>query len=283
MPKKGIEMGCKRTKKKLIATSGVKPKKERDPLDQLAYLTTTEVTTTLHYRIYEFCGYVKPLLDKFPTSEKFAMANEIRRIIYEMLEAICRYELCGQISYLYTIDGDNKFLRDMFKLARDSGVKVINNDRIRILSLKQNEIGRLLGGIVRKKEELRKLKGQVKSKPTTVSNIDDLTKDTTPNNNPPTTKKVVSRSFFSQDHSPKQLTRNQPTGLYPYNYDSSILCNKDFKTVADYEEEKFRFGLKRGGEPARPAIVDLSQPQSTLYRSPVVSLFDNNALAELSI
>ncbi len=106
----------------------------------------------LHTKIYSFVEYCYPLLNKYPTTERFSLEQYIRNALYHMLEECIKYMHSGTISHLYAIDTDLAMIKDFFKLSRDLDIKVINESRIIVITTKLDEIGRILGGIINNKQ-----------------------------------------------------------------------------------------------------------------------------------
>lgn len=106
----------------------------------------------LHSKIYDFTMYILPILNKYPTDQRFVLTTKIRDIVYDSLQEVIKYEMSGTISHIYAIDGNIHLLSDLFKISKDTEITVINSKRIMEITRRLNEIGRLVGGIVRKKK-----------------------------------------------------------------------------------------------------------------------------------
>ena len=120
-------------------------------------------TLILHEKIYTFTEYIYPILKNYPTYERYSLETYIRNTLYNMLEQCIRYMHSGTMSHLYTIDANLALLRDFFKLSRDVGIKCINANRILVITSKLDEIGRILGGVIRARQG--KIAKQVKIQP----------------------------------------------------------------------------------------------------------------------
>jgi hypothetical protein len=97
---------------------------------------------------YDFFLWLWPLINKFPKSEKYVLGEKLKFCFLEFFDAI--------ISYNYNYDRKESLkkanielekLRLFIRIARD--LNIINFTKYEIASRKLNEIGKLLGGIIK--------------------------------------------------------------------------------------------------------------------------------------
>lgn len=97
---------------------------------------------------YDFLKYLTPVLDRFPRSQKFLLADRMQVKVMDVLDLF--------LEAYYTKDREKKRgnllaanlkleqLRYLVRLAND--LRCINSDRYEVISKKVNEIGKQLGG-----------------------------------------------------------------------------------------------------------------------------------------
>lgn len=134
----------------------------------------------LYQKIYDFLLYIYPVINQYPRFEKFALQTQTKNCVLDMLRLTIRANksTTGKVSKLYEVDALLEELRALFRLANDlsegqklpepmtnkqvtesskpenKGGKVkrtlyISKRRYEIVSRKLDEIGRLLGGLIK--------------------------------------------------------------------------------------------------------------------------------------
>lgn len=115
-------------------------------------MTTRVSTLDLHQRIYDFILYITPILARLPQTERFTSLATIREALNIMLVEVIRFEKSGfKPSHLYNIDCQLVILQDMFKMLRDRKVSEMGNKRVEHITKLLEEIGRILGGLIKAK------------------------------------------------------------------------------------------------------------------------------------
>lgn len=95
---------------------------------------------------YNLILYLFPEIKKFPKSDKYTLGEKIKIISISFLEKIILYTKHNK-RCLKEADADLEILRIYIRLAYD--LKIISFKKYEIISKKINDIGRLLGGLIK--------------------------------------------------------------------------------------------------------------------------------------
>jgi len=103
----------------------------------------------IYQKVYDLILYLFPILNRFPKTQKFVLAQQIENSILEIAKLITQANLeRDKRSSLTKIDIELEKLRLLIRLAKD--LRFINVKRYEYVSKMVNEVGRLLGGWIRK-------------------------------------------------------------------------------------------------------------------------------------
>ncbi|MFA5432780.1 MAG: diversity-generating retroelement protein Avd [Candidatus Paceibacterota bacterium] len=101
----------------------------------------------LFQKTYDFMLYMYPMVNKFPKSQRFVLAQHIENITLEILEKIIEINSCDikeKRDLVRKIDINVDKLKILFRLAKE--LKFINIKRYGIISEKIIELGKLTKG-----------------------------------------------------------------------------------------------------------------------------------------
>ena len=102
----------------------------------------------LYQKLYDFLLYIYPVIAKFPKYEKFTMQMQIKNCVIDLMRIIVRAnKSTAKKSHLYDADVLLEELRMLIRLAHD--LRYINPRQYGIISKKLNEVGSLLGGLIK--------------------------------------------------------------------------------------------------------------------------------------
>lgn len=103
-------------------------------------------------KVYEMIQYGNPLLKNFPKSERYALAQEIRCAMYEIMHLVIRLEnKTFKKTTLGDLDTELDWLRQCLRMAQDASIQpgkkpCISVHQYEVWSRKANEIGKMIGG-----------------------------------------------------------------------------------------------------------------------------------------
>lgn len=100
-------------------------------------------------KMYEFLLWLYPTVKKFPKSEKYVLGERIEKTALNVMEGIivsnCEFE---KTEALKKTNVELEKLRIFIRLAKDQ--KLIDFKRYELASRQINEIGKMLGGLIKK-------------------------------------------------------------------------------------------------------------------------------------
>jgi len=106
----------------------------------------------LYQKMYDLIKYSFPVLNNFPKSQKFVLAQQIENTFLKMLDLIVTAnKLKSKARTLFLLDVELQKAKTLVRLAVD--LRFMSIKRYGIFSEKLAEIGRLIGGWSRKKAE----------------------------------------------------------------------------------------------------------------------------------
>lgn len=102
----------------------------------------------LSQKVYDFLLYIYPVVAKFPKFEKFTLQTQIKNCVLDLERFIIKANKSStKKSHLYAADVLLEELRMLIRLAHD--LRYINPHTYGVASGKINEIGALLGGMIK--------------------------------------------------------------------------------------------------------------------------------------
>ena len=106
----------------------------------------------LYQKIYDLILYSFPIINRFPKSQKFVLGQQIENIMINMLAGTIHANNASQkLDYLKNIDVDLQLCKTLIRLTKD--LKIIDFRRYMIFSKKLTEIGKILGGWIRREKQ----------------------------------------------------------------------------------------------------------------------------------
>ena len=100
-------------------------------------------------KMYEFMLWIYPTVNKFPKSEKYVLGERIEKTALNVMEGIitsnCEFD---KKETLKKTNVELEKLRIFIRLAKDQ--KLMNFKKYELASRMINEIGKMLGGLIKK-------------------------------------------------------------------------------------------------------------------------------------
>ena len=104
---------------------------------------------TILTKIYDLLKFSIPILSKFPRDQKFLLGDQFQKLLTEILDAFIEaYYSKKKLPLLLPINLKLEKLRYRIRLSHD--FRFISNKQYGQLSEKVDEIGRMLGGWIKK-------------------------------------------------------------------------------------------------------------------------------------
>lgn len=100
----------------------------------------------LYKETYNFLLYIYPEIKKFPKSDKYTLGEDIKKTTISLLTNIIFFSK-HKIACLNKADKDLELLRLYVRLSFD--LKIISFKKYEVISKKLNDIGNLLGGLIK--------------------------------------------------------------------------------------------------------------------------------------
>jgi hypothetical protein len=105
----------------------------------------------LFQKFEDFMDYFEPIVERFPSYERYALCSSIKNCMYRIYEKIIRTNSSrNKIPGWYDIDTDLKILRGYVRRSRKKGSKYLSIRSYETASKTLSEIGRILGGLIKK-------------------------------------------------------------------------------------------------------------------------------------
>ncbi|ODC03245.1 hypothetical protein BFW38_06500 [Terasakiispira papahanaumokuakeensis] len=102
----------------------------------------------LRQKLEDFSFYFFPIIDRFPTREKWALCSQIKNCVYRLMRRCIQVEKSrDKRRFAFEMDVDMELLRYLIRLAHKS--RYLNSKRLQTVSQKVGELGRILGGMLR--------------------------------------------------------------------------------------------------------------------------------------
>jgi four helix bundle protein len=100
----------------------------------------------LYKEAYDFLLYIYPEIKKYPKSDKYTLGEDIKKTTLSFLSYIIYFSK-HKINCLKDADKELELLRIYIRLSFD--LKIISFKKYEIMSKKINEMGNLLGGLIK--------------------------------------------------------------------------------------------------------------------------------------
>jgi hypothetical protein len=105
----------------------------------------------LFTKFEDFVDYFEPIVERFPVYERNVLCARIKNLMYGMYERIIRTNSSkNKLSGWYDLDLDLKILKRYITRTRKKGSKYLSKKSHETASKKLLEIGKLLGGLIKK-------------------------------------------------------------------------------------------------------------------------------------
>ena len=99
----------------------------------------------------EFLDWFEPIVERFPAYERMVLCARIKNLMYGIYERIIRTNMTkNKIPGWYDIDLDLKILKRYVTRSRKKGSKYLGKKSYETAVKKLVEIGKLLGGLIKK-------------------------------------------------------------------------------------------------------------------------------------
>lgn len=105
----------------------------------------------LYQKIYDFILYSFPILEKFPKTQKWVLAQDIQKSMLNLLKYIMyAHKNYYRREMLRRADIELELIRCQIRLAKDLSSQYISIRRYGVFCAKMNEIGKIFGGYAKK-------------------------------------------------------------------------------------------------------------------------------------
>jgi hypothetical protein len=105
----------------------------------------------LFQRFEDFIDYFEPIIERFPAYERYALCTHIKDCMYRIYEKIIRTNASkNKVPGWYDIDIDLKILRGFVRRSRKRGSRYLSIKSHETACKRLSEIGKLLGGLIKK-------------------------------------------------------------------------------------------------------------------------------------
>jgi hypothetical protein len=108
----------------------------------------------LFQKFEDFIDYFEPIIERFPSFERYALRTHIKSCMYRIYEMIIRTNSSkNKMTGWYDIDVELKILRGYVRRSRKRGSRYLSKKSYEAASKYLAEIGRLNGGLIKKEKE----------------------------------------------------------------------------------------------------------------------------------
>jgi len=105
----------------------------------------------LFQKFEDFIDYLEPIVERYPSFERYALRTHIKNCMYRIYEMIIRTNSSrNKIQGWYDIDVELKILRGYVRRSRKRGSRYLSKKSYETASKLLSEIGRLIGGLINK-------------------------------------------------------------------------------------------------------------------------------------
>lgn len=104
----------------------------------------------LFQKVEDFIDYFEPIIEKFPSFERYALRTYIKCCMFRIYEMIIRTNSSrDKLQGWFNIDVELKVLRGYVRRSRKRGSRYLSKKSYETAFRKLNEIGRVLGGLIK--------------------------------------------------------------------------------------------------------------------------------------
>ena len=107
---------------------------------------------TLYQKLCDFSDYLFPVVERFPKYEKFALCTKLKNLVHETVMQVIRMQKAHPKNFkekqrcAREIDCNIAMLRHFIRHAH--GRRYLNNKKLKVLTEKLAELGRIVGGLL---------------------------------------------------------------------------------------------------------------------------------------
>lgn len=103
----------------------------------------------LYQRINDMSEYLFPVVERFPKHEKFALCTQIKNCVHDLIRCVIRMQKSrDKKRWLFEADTELEMLRHFIRHAHAR--RYLNSNKLQIVTKQISEIGRILGGLIKK-------------------------------------------------------------------------------------------------------------------------------------
>ncbi len=101
---------------------------------------------TIYQKLYDLILYAIPILNKYPKSQRYVLAQQTENTLLEIARLIveANREHQGRVRLLWQVDGKLEEFRLLIRLAKDLGMLPVK--QYGDMAERAGEIGKMLGG-----------------------------------------------------------------------------------------------------------------------------------------
>ncbi|WP_028574369.1 four helix bundle protein [Desulfonatronovibrio hydrogenovorans] len=109
---------------------------------------------TLYQKIDDMSNYLFPVVERFPKSEKFALCTQIKNCVHTMIMNVIRMQkihpknIREKLRWARETDCRLEMLQHFIRHAHSR--RYLSNKRLRLITEKLVELGRIIGGLIRR-------------------------------------------------------------------------------------------------------------------------------------
>jgi len=108
----------------------------------------------LFQKFEDFIDYFEPIVERFPSFERYALRTQIKTCMYRIYEMIIRTNSSrNKMQGWYDIDVELKVLRGYIRRSRKRGSRYLSKKSYETACKLLAEIGRINGGLINKEKE----------------------------------------------------------------------------------------------------------------------------------
>lgn len=112
--------------------------------------------TEAHQRAYDISLYLHNKVTSFPRHERFALQQEIKNAIDDVMDEIEQYEITKTASHIYAADRHKRRLVRKIRTAYD--LKYLNKKSYSYIAMEVGIMGACIGGLVKMAKEEKRAK-----------------------------------------------------------------------------------------------------------------------------
>lgn len=103
----------------------------------------------LRQKLEDFSAWFFPVVDRFPKREKWALCTQIKNCLYRLVRRTIQVQKSkDKVAHIFEVDIDLEMLRYLIRQAH--GSRYLSNQKLKHASSLVAEIGKILGGMLRK-------------------------------------------------------------------------------------------------------------------------------------